>query len=194
MAAIHLPKENRNITDGSEISRYLAPLGIRYERWPLEDRCDPSASDADILAAYTPEIEKLKLEGGYVTADVINVTPETPGLQGMLDKFNKEHIHTEDEVRFIVKGRGVFHIHPPEGDIFGLQLDAGDWINVPAGTKHWFDLCEEKTIRAIRLFLDKTGWTPHYVEQGAHAAYAPVCWGPHYLQGNKATLTSPVQV
>ena len=47
-----------------------------------------------------------------MTADVINVTPETPGLDAMLEKFSKEHTHTEDEVRFTVKGGGIFHIHP----------------------------------------------------------------------------------
>ena len=30
----------------------------------------------------------------------------------MLDKFSSEHWHDEDEVRFIVEGRGLFHIHP----------------------------------------------------------------------------------
>ena len=183
MAVITVPSENRRIDDPGAVAAYLRPLGIRYERWPLEERCDPDATNDDILAAYAPEIERLKAEGGYVTADVINVTPDTPDLDAMLQKFNKEHTHTEDEVRFIVKGRGVFHVHPPDGrgPIFGLQLDAGDWINVPAGTRHWFDLCAERAIRAIRLFQDKAGWTPHYVEQGRHEGFTPVCWGPQFL-------------
>ena len=33
----------------------------------------------------------------------------------MLAKFSTEHWHDEDEVRFIVRGRGLFHIHPREG-------------------------------------------------------------------------------
>lgn len=123
----------------------------------------------------------MKEAGGYVTADVIDVTPATPGLDAMIAKFNKEHRHSEDEVRFIVKGRGVFHIHPDDERVFSIQLDAGDWINVPRGTRHWFDLCEDRTIRAIRLFQDKSGWTPHYVEQGVHADYLPVCWGPAFV-------------
>ena len=73
----------------------------------------------------------------------------------------------------------------------GLQTDAGDLISVPAGTRHWFDLCEEQEIRAIRLFLDKSGWTPHYVEDGAHDRYTPVCWGPSYLPAD-ATRIDPV--
>ncbi|MFO0815962.1 MAG: cupin domain-containing protein [Gemmatales bacterium] len=182
MAVVTVPTHSKRIEGEGDVADFLRPYGIRYERWPLEDRCNPDASNDEILAAYAPEIEKLKVEGGYVTADVINVTPETPGLDAMIEKFNKEHIHTEDEVRFIVKGRGLFHIHPQNGDeVFSIEMNAGDWISVPAGTKHWFDFCHERTIRAIRLFQDKAGWTPHYVEAGVHEAYLPVCWGPSFI-------------
>ena len=44
---------------------------------------------------------------------MIDVRPETPNLDVMLAKFNREHWHDEDEVRFIIEGRGLFHIHPP---------------------------------------------------------------------------------
>jgi 1,2-dihydroxy-3-keto-5-methylthiopentene dioxygenase len=39
-------------------------------------------------------------------ADVIDVSPETPNLEVMLAKFNREHWHDEDEVRFIIRGAG----------------------------------------------------------------------------------------
>src|SRR4051812_11836964 len=104
MACITIKAENRQITDTKEICEYLAPHGICYEQWPVGERVNPDASSDDILAAYAPEVERLKQRGGYVTADVINVTPETPGLDLMVAKFNKEHTHSEDEVRFIVKG------------------------------------------------------------------------------------------
>ena len=114
---------------------------------------------------------------------VINVTPETPNLQVLLDKFSKEHTHSEDEVRFILKGRGLFHVHPEFGPVFAIQVEAGDLINVPKGTMHWFDLCEDRVIRAIRLFQDTAGWTPHYIEGAAHANYTPVCWSPTHVAG-----------
>ena len=180
MGVVTIPREDRRIESADEIRRFLAVYGISYEQWELTARVDPAASSEEILAAYAPEIERLKRVGGYVTADVIDVTPETPGLDAMLDRFNKEHRHTEDEVRFIVKGRGIFHICADDERVFSIQLDAGDWINVPRGTRHWFDLCEDRTIRAIRLFQDKAGWTPHYVEAGVHGDYMPVCWGPEY--------------
>lgn len=193
MAVVTIPRQSRKVEGEAAVAAFLKPYGIRYERWPLEDRCNPDASSEDILAAYAPEIEKLKAEGGYVTADVINVTPETPGLDAMIAKFNKEHTHSEDEVRFIVKGNGLFHINPKDrSDVFSIEMTAGDWISVPAGTKHWFDFCSDRTIRAIRLFQDKSGWTPEYVVDGIHESYVPVCWGPSYLAPNTPRLAAVV--
>jgi 1,2-dihydroxy-3-keto-5-methylthiopentene dioxygenase len=183
MAAVLIPDEHRSLTNPDDIRAYLAPHNIKYERWPLEERVNPDADQDAILAAYAPEIDALKAAGGYVTADVINVTPETPGLDVMIQKFASEHTHSEDEVRFILKGRGLFHIHPPTGPVFAIEVEAGDLINVPAHTRHWFHLCSDRTIRAIRLFQDKSGWTPHYVEGGKHVNYTPVCLGPSHLPG-----------
>jgi 1,2-dihydroxy-3-keto-5-methylthiopentene dioxygenase len=99
----------------------------------------------------------------------------------MLAKFNIEHTHDEDEVRYIIAGRGLFHIHPPQGPVVAIEVEAGDLMRVPRGTLHWFDLCGDRRIRAIRLFQDKSGWTPHYTGSGVDRKYEPVCWGPRYI-------------
>ncbi|MEX0817940.1 MAG: hypothetical protein WD070_00055, partial [Pirellulaceae bacterium] len=67
------------------------------------------------------------------------------------------------------------------GPVFGVTVESGDLINVPRGTRHWFNLCSDKTIRCIRLFEDASGWAPHYVDDPVHQKYASVCWGPDYL-------------
>lgn len=181
MARIRIQDENREITGAEAISAFLEPFGIWYENWEVEGRIGADASNDEILAAYAPEIERLKARGGFVTADVINVTPETPNLDAMLAKFSKEHTHSEDEFRFTVKGSGVFHIHPDNGPVFAVQVEAGDLINVPKGTRHWFDLCNDRQIRCIRLFQDPAGWSPEYVEGGVHERYQPLCMGPSYI-------------
>ena len=181
MATITIQDENRTITDANEVNEFLQPFGICFEKWDVEGRIGPEATNDEILDAYSEEIDRLKESGGFVTADVINVTADTPGLDEMLAKFSKEHTHSEDEVRFTVKGQGVFHIHPDNGPVFGIHVESGDLINVPKGTKHWFDLCQDRTIRCIRLFEDKSGWTPHYVEDPVHEGYTHVCFGPNYL-------------
>jgi len=185
MAIVTVPAETRQITDPAEIKAFLAERGLDFAQWPLEDRVDPAADAEDILAAYAPEIDDLKQRGGFVTADVIDVRPETPGLDAMLDKFNKEHTHTEDEVRFTLQGRGVFHINPDDSPVFAIEVHAGDLISVPKGTRHWFDLCGDRRIRAIRLFQDTSGWTPHYIDEGVHAGYEPLCLGPAWVDGQQ---------
>jgi 1,2-dihydroxy-3-keto-5-methylthiopentene dioxygenase len=188
MAYVTIPEQNRKISEPGEIAGFLAPLGITYERWSTQAELGENPTNEQILEGYSPQVQALKKQGGYVTADVINVTPDTPNLQAMLDKFNKEHTHAEDEVRFIVKGRGVFHIHPKSGSVFAIEMSAGDLINVPAGTQHWFDLCEDRSIRAIRLFRDPAGWAPLYVEKGVHQDYAPLCFGPTFLPRNAPSV------
>ncbi|MBV9886009.1 MAG: cupin domain-containing protein [Acidobacteria bacterium] len=181
MAVLRIPDENKTLREQTEIRDHLASIGIDYERWEIADRVAADASADEILKAYAPEIEKLKARGGYVTADVIDVKPDTVGLDAMLAKFSIEHTHDEDEVRFIVEGRGLFHIHPATSSVVALEVEAGDLIRVPRGTLHWFDLCGERRIRAIRLFQDTTGWTPHYTNSGIDRGYEPVCWGPRYI-------------
>jgi 1,2-dihydroxy-3-keto-5-methylthiopentene dioxygenase len=181
MATVRIPEERRTIDEDGPVAAFLAAHGIDYERVP-ERAGAPADAPADvILAAYSDKIDALKARGGYVTADIIDVKPETPNLDAMLKKFSSEHWHDEDEVRYIVAGRGVFHIHPAAGPVFAIEVGAGDLIRVPRGTHHWFDLCDDRRIRAIRLFQDVSGWTPHYTGTGVDAGFQPVCFGPRYL-------------
>jgi 1,2-dihydroxy-3-keto-5-methylthiopentene dioxygenase len=172
MAVVNIPDKKTTLTKTDEIKNYLASIGIDYERWENVKNVSPDASAAEILEAYSDEIEKIKAKGGYQTADVIDIKPDTPNLEPMLEKFRPEHWHDEDEVRFIVKGCGIFHIAPENGgDVTAVKMTSGDMIRVPRGTRHWFDLDETRTVRAIRLFQDVTGWTPHYTESSREKNY-----------------------
>lgn len=182
MAVIRIPEENRRIEDPEQVRMELAALGIDYERWTPAHEVPRDAPAEEILHAYGSEIERLKASGGYVTADVIDVKPETPGLDAMLAKFNREHWHDEDEVRFIIEGGGLFHIHPRSGPVVAIEVEAGDLIRVPRGTWHWFDLCADRRVQAIRLFQDMSGWTPRYTDSGEDRRFEPVCFGPAYLR------------
>lgn len=181
MAKVIVPDENRTLTEVDEIRSFLEPFGIWYENWPVDERLSPEATNEEILEEFAPEIEQLKQRGGFVTADVINVNNDTPNLDAMLAKFDKEHTHSEDEVRFTVAGRGLFHINPDNGPVFAVEVESGDLINVPCGTQHWFNLCEDRAIRCIRLFEDPSGWTPEYMDDGVHTKYQPLCFGPKYV-------------
>lgn len=188
MAVLRIPSrtdtnEGIVVRKEQEIRATLAGLGIDYERWDLsilpENAADLAPAD-EVLAAFAAPIEEMKRRGGYTTADVIDVRPDTPGLDAMLARFDKEHTHSEDEVRFILAGRGIFFLDLDER-VVSVEVGPGDMLRVPCGTRHWFTLCDERRIRAVRWFQDTTGWTPHYTGTGVDALYQPLCFGPEYL-------------
>src|ERR1700761_3819985 len=126
MAVLRFPETDQKFDDEAAIRNELGSLGIDYERWSL-DRVGSDASADDVLAAYATEIDEMKRRGRYVTADVIDVNPSTPNLETMLAKFDKEHTHGEDEVRFILSGRGIFFL--PLGDkVVSVEVGPGDML------------------------------------------------------------------
>ena len=112
-----------------------------------------------------------------MTADVIDVNPSTTDLEAMLARFDKEHTHDEDEVRFILAGRGIFFLHI-DGRVVSVEVGPGDMLRVPRGTTHWFTLCEDRRIRAIRWFQQTSGWTPHYTDLAWTGAISRCASGP----------------
>jgi 1,2-dihydroxy-3-keto-5-methylthiopentene dioxygenase len=86
--------------------------------------------------------------------------------------FLAEHTHSEDEIRFFVDGKGLFWFHLDEEEVFNLLCERGDLISVPAGTKHWFDAGETNPfVKAIRIFIDMSGWVPNYTESGKETEF-----------------------
>jgi 1,2-dihydroxy-3-keto-5-methylthiopentene dioxygenase len=170
MAVLTYRASKKQITDQKQIAAELKKLGIMFESWGVErlpehlrSRNLSDAEKQEVLAAFKPEIDKLKAKGGYATADVVSLYPSTPNLDTMLAKFDKKHLHTEDEVRFCVQGRGVFTLFPETADAIDVELRPGDFISVPAKYHHLFTLCEDRQITCIRLFVDPAGWVAHYV-------------------------------
>ena len=80
----------------------------------------------------------------------------------MLKKFENVHTHTEDEVRAITAGKGIFIIKGTEDvGYFDVELETGDLISVPENIPHFFTLMDNKKIVAIRLFIETEGWIAH---------------------------------
>src|SRR5438552_18370832 len=106
MAIVTIPDENRTITDIDEIKQYLETIDIDYEQWQPSQSLPANATADEVLTAYAEDINRLKELDGYVTADVIDVLPTTPGREAMRAKFKSEHWHDDDEVRCIIQGLG----------------------------------------------------------------------------------------
>lgn len=112
--------------------------------------------------AFQPGLDELKAERGYVEQDIIELQPDTPNLDALCAKFVDEHLHTDDEVRFVLEGEGIFDLRS-EGDRWmRVTVEPGDLLVVPANLHHRFLLTERKHIRCVRLFKDTSGWVPHY--------------------------------
>lgn len=143
--------EAREIKTGRPVS--LAELkreGVFCESLPLDE------------ADYQPILETLKRDGGYIEQDIVALRPDTPDLEAICAKFDDEHFHDEDEVRFVLEGEGIFDIRSSDDHWMRVKVEQGDLIIVPAKRYHRFELTDLKTIRCVRLFQDESGWVPHY--------------------------------
>jgi 1,2-dihydroxy-3-keto-5-methylthiopentene dioxygenase len=155
------PEVREEYTDLADITRTGAEAGITFERWAAPAELPPDASPAELMTAYSDAAARLKRERGFVTSDVIAVTAAHPNHPELRKKFMDEHIHAEDEARFFVDGSGLFTIHHERG-VYALLCEKGDLINVPAGTRHWFDMGGAPSFKCIRLFRNPEGWIAEF--------------------------------
>jgi 1,2-dihydroxy-3-keto-5-methylthiopentene dioxygenase len=159
-------------TQLTDIERELAALNIHLDCWPVGDNPeihDLLAKDAltdeekeRVLQALDNYFEQLKASAGYQSRDLIVLHPDVPNLDALLSKFDSCHYHTDDEVRYIVAGEGIFGFVRPDGTQVEVTVQPEEYINVPANTEHWFHLTPAKRIKAVRYFTTTEGWTPEY--------------------------------
>ena len=147
--------------DFAQICTELSAAGIRLERWQAEHELADDADSETIIAAYQAEIDRLVAEGGYQSYDVVSMHPNHPDKSAFRQKFLAEHIHSEDEIRFFVRGSGLFIIHANE-KVFSMLCEKDDLISVPANTRHWFDMGPNPLFTAIRLFNNPDGWVAKF--------------------------------
>jgi 1,2-dihydroxy-3-keto-5-methylthiopentene dioxygenase len=145
----------------ARMKRLLSEIGVSYDVWGVRDSVTPETDDAGILAAYAPEIARLKAEGGYVTEDVLRLKPGMADTAPLRAKFLSEHTHGEDEVRFFTAGAAAFYLRA-ENTVYRVVLNAGDLLSVPALTRHWFDMGPNPGFTTIRLFNNPEGWVAKY--------------------------------
>ncbi len=153
-------QEELRTEDAATIAATLAPLGVRFERWDGVAVAEGASND-EILAAYRPYLDKLMGETGAGSADVVSLTPDHPQAAAMREKFLNEHTHSEDEVRFFVRGAGNFVLHL-NGKVYDAHCVQGDLLSVPAGTRHWFDAGSAPNFTALRVFTDPAGWVAEF--------------------------------
>ena len=78
----------------------LRRLGVTY--WKLD--ADKHEDD--------PELEKIRADRGYNYQDIITVSKDKlPGYEEKIKIFFEEHIHEDEEIRYVLDGRCDTYIH-----------------------------------------------------------------------------------
>ncbi|MGM0836665.1 MAG: 1,2-dihydroxy-3-keto-5-methylthiopentene dioxygenase [Bacillota bacterium] len=173
MAEIRIHQSNDKIKVQEEVESFLTENEVIYEKWDTsklpghlqENFALTDENKEEILSVYQNEIADISARRGYRAQDVISLSDTTPNLEQLLQNFNKEHHHTDDEVRYIVSGHGIFVIQGKDGNFFDVELEPGDLISVPPNVRHYFTLMEDRKVVAIRIFVTTEGWVPIYESQ-----------------------------
>ncbi|KAB2328493.1 cupin domain-containing protein [Cytobacillus depressus] len=173
MATITIQGTNEVIEEQSKVAAFLEQQEVIYEQWDinklpenLREKYNLSAEEkAEILSTFKVEIGDISARRGYKTADVISLSDTTPNLDELLKNFQREHHHTDDEVRFIASGHGVFVIQGKDERFFEVHLNPGDLISVPEYIRHYFTLADDRKVVAVRIFVTEEGWVPVYEKE-----------------------------
>jgi len=123
----------------------LSKLGVIY-------RSCPSISSVDAIAA----------ERSYKNRDQITVSPGSMGsaYEDKVKIFFIEHLHEDEEIRYILDGQGFFDVRDGEDSWIRIRVEKDDLIILPAGLYHRFTTDTRNFIKAMRLFKDEPRWTP----------------------------------
>lgn len=150
----------REITDFSQAKSLLSDFGIEVSQIPLDE-------NGNFVQDYAEFVEEFKTSENYISSDTVELTKSTG--EEILDPFKKTHHHEDDEIRFTISGEGIFGIVPEEAKqaetkISEIQIicKKGDFIKVPAYTKHWFKLTEQHEMKCVRIFKENPKWEAIY--------------------------------
>ncbi|KAJ5139298.1 uncharacterized protein N7515_004146 [Penicillium bovifimosum] len=123
----------------------LASLGVLYKHCPTIEAVDTIAASR-----------------GYRNRDEVCVSPQTMGAvyEEKVKSFFSEHLHEDEEIRYILDGEGYFDVRGKEDEWIRIALVKDDMIILPAGIYHRFTTNEQNYVKAMRLFQDEPKWTP----------------------------------
>ena len=115
-----------------------------------------------------PKLTAIKKARGYNYDDLVNISSEHPNYDNLLKMFYSEHIHSDEEIRYVVDGSGYFDVRDREDRWIRIWTKRGDLIVLPEGIYHRFTLDEADYIQALRLFCGVPVWTPFNRPQDEH--------------------------
>ena len=126
----NLPGDQREAHDSGRTveAAYLEQLGIKYYELP---------DDLDAVNAIAKE-------RNYKNRDEIEISPDLlPGYEEKVKTFFHEHLHEDEEIRYILGGGGYFDVRGKEEEWVRIRLERGDLMIMPAGIYHRFTTDEQ---------------------------------------------------
>lgn len=124
----------------------LTAEGIFYQQLPTEE------------AKYREPLAELCARRGYTSQDQVHLSVNTQNLEPLLDKFFQEHLHTDEEIRFVLEGEGIFDLRDRDDRWMRVHVVPGDLLIVPPNKYHRFALTDSMLITCKRLFQNTDGW------------------------------------
>ena len=107
---------------------YLSALGVTHYYFP---------DDLD-------SVNKIARERSYKNRDEIEISPDLlPGYEEKVKTFFHEHLHEDEEIRYILAGGGYFDVRSKGDEWVRLRLEKGDLMIMPAGIYHRFTTDEQ---------------------------------------------------
>jgi len=107
-----------------------------------------------------PGLMAVRRQRGYDYADILTISEYMlPGYHEKVKAFFDEHLHTDEEVRYIISGSGYFDVRSRGDRWIRIRCSAGALLVLPEGIYHRFTVDKAGYVHAMRLFKGVPVWT-----------------------------------